>query len=275
VSLEDGRPDVLPRYLRGSLLKARIVPVADLTAEDHAQMFAVFGQYYDHVSVDRFLADLARKDDVILLVDRDGRVQGFSTMKNLDVEVEGTRIYGLFSGDTVVAREHWGQRVLGRAFLRYLFVQSAKRPTAPFYWFLISKGYKTYLLMANNFPEHFPRYERAMSPRDKAILDAFGAAMYPREYDPETGLIAFDESHGNLRHGVAAITRELRIKNPRVAFFTKRNPTWADGTELACIAKMTWSMPLRYALKARLKKAVHSDSRLRAAVPAYARDGGE
>ena len=258
-----------------SLLKSRIVPVAALTATDHEQMFAVFGQYYDNVAIDRFLADLGAKDDVILLIDRADRIQGFSTMKNLDVEVDGERVYGLFSGDTVVAREHWGQRVLGRAFLRYLFVQSAKRPLTPFYWFLISKGYKTYLLMANNFPEHFPRFERAMSPRDKAILDAFGTTMYPGDYDAATGLIAFDESHGNLRHGVAAITSELKAKNPRVAFFAEKNPTWSDGTELACIAKMTWSMPLRYALKARMKKAVHSESRVRAAAPAYARDGGE
>jgi hypothetical protein len=255
------------------LLKARIVPVGTLTATDHAQMFAVFGQYYENVAFDRFLGDLTHKDDVILLVDRDEHIQGFSTMKNLDVEVDGERIFGLFSGDTVVAREHWGQRVLGRAFLRYLFVQSAKRPLSPFYWFLISKGYKTYLLMANNFPEHFPRFERAMSPRDKAVLDTFGRAMYPNEYDAATGLIAFDKSHGNLRHGVAAITRELREMNPRVAFFAEKNPTWADGTELACIAKMTWTMPLRYALKARVKKAARSDSRMRAAAPAYAQDG--
>jgi hypothetical protein len=258
-----------------SVLRARIVPVGDLTARDHAEMFGVFRQYYENVAVDRFLSDLARKDDVILLVDREERVQGFSTMKNLEVEVEETRIFGLFSGDTVVAREHWGQRVLGRAFLKYLFVQSAKRPLAPFYWFLISKGYKTYLLMANNFPEHFPRFERPMSPRDKAILDAFGTTMYPREYDTKTGLIGFDESHGNLRHGVAAITKELAAQNPRVAFFAERNPRWAEGTELACIAKMTWTMPLRYAFKARTKKASHSSSRLRAAAPRYAQDAGE
>jgi hypothetical protein len=258
-----------------SQVRARIVPAASLGDADHRRMFEVFEQYYDSVTFQQFLADLSQKDDVILLVDAKGVIQGFSTMKNLDVVVQGKRVQGLFSGDTVVAREYWGQRVLGRAFLKYLFIQKAKKPFSPYYWFLISKGYKTYLLMANNFADHHPRVEQPMSAWDKAVLDAFGAAMYPKEYDSATGLITFEESHGNVRHGVAAITPELRAKHPRIAFFEARNPAWATGTELACIARMTWSMPFLYAMKARIKKAERTTERRLVAANAMAREGGE
>ncbi|HVH44622.1 MAG TPA: hypothetical protein VM925_19845 [Labilithrix sp.] len=236
-----------------STLHSRVVRIDKLDFVQLRRMFAVFEQYYDKVTFERFLADLSAKDDVILLVDDGDVVQGFSTLKNLSVRVGGQEVQGLFSGDTVVAREYWGQRVLGRAFLKYLFLQKARRPFTPYYWFLISKGFKTYLLMANNFEDHHPRPEQPIGTWEKAVLDSFAKTLYRDEYDPTTGLISFPESHGQLRRGVAPITDELRAKYPRIAFFEERNPTWEGGTELACIARMTWSMPLKYTLKAYLK----------------------
>ncbi len=235
-------------------LRAETVAVAELSELAHDQMFQVFKDYYDSVSYQRFLDDLRGKDDVILLMDEHHIIQGFSTIKNLALTVRGKKIYGLFSGDTVVAKAYWGQRVLGRAFLRYLVVQKARHPFSPYYWFLISKGYKTYLLMANNFEQHFPRFEREMSRWEKAVLDAFAASLYPHEYNPKTNLITFPDCHGHVRRGIADITPELREAYPRIAFFADKNPTWAQGSELACIARMTWSMPVRYGLKARLKR---------------------
>jgi hypothetical protein len=237
-----------------SKLHARIVSVARLSDGQHQRMFEVFADYYANVSCERFLEDLGRKDDVILLLDSRNVIQGFSTMKNLSCVVKGKKVQGLFSGDTVVAKEYWGQRVLGRAFLRYLFTQKLKHPFVPYYWYLISKGYKTYLLMANNFEDHHPRLEAAMSRWDKAVLDAFGTTLYPHEYSPATGLITFPESHGHVRKGVADIDEALLDKYPRIAFFVEKNPTWFHGTELACIARMTWSMPFKYALKARARQ---------------------
>lgn len=235
-------------------LRAETVTVSRLDQEAREQMFEVFMDYYESVSYERFLEDLHGKDDVILLIDSQDRIQGFSTMKNLDLTVRGRKVYGLFSGDTVVARAYWGQRVLGQAFLRYLLARKARHPFAPYYWFLISKGYKTYLLMANNFEQHAPRFEREMSRWERAVLDAMAASLYPHEYDPRTNLITFPASHGQVRRGVADISPTLRESYPRIDFFAKMNPTWAEGSELACIARMTWSMPIRYGLKARLKQ---------------------
>ena len=150
-------------------------------------------------------------------------------------------------------RAHWGQRVLGRAFLRYLFGKKARHPLRPFWWFLITKGYKTYLLMANNFPEHYPACERETPAGVQAVLDAFGQGCFAEAYDASSGLITFPESLGQLKRGVADVTPEL-LTRPRIAFFQERNATWAEGTELACIARMTWTMPIRYAVKAQIRR---------------------
>lgn len=231
-------------------MKAKIVKVTTLTSDERVTMFHLLEQYYDAICFVRFEEDLASKDDVILLLDgKSEAIKGFSTLKSVKVEKDGKPVYGLFSGDTVVDRDYWGQRVLGKAFLKYLFMQKAKRPFSPLYWLLISKGYKTYLLLANNFREHYPRYERETPVRAQSLLDEFARALFPKDYNQETGLIVFAESLGQLKAGIADIPCEASMLNPRIQYFAERNPTWAQGTELMCIAEMRWSMPLYYGVK--------------------------
>ena len=60
---------------------------------------------------------------MIVLFDRTmHRLRGFSTLKNAEVNREdGTRCRAVYSGDTVVEKAYWGQKVLGVAFLKYLW----------------------------------------------------------------------------------------------------------------------------------------------------------
>jgi len=233
-------------------LTASVVSVADLRTEDKARMFALMRKYYDAVTEEAFQADLARKDAVILLRDR-GTLQGFSTLVSLQAALDHKTVYGIFSGDTVIEKRYWGQPALPKAFLRHLFREKLKRPFSPLYWLLITKGYKTYLMMANNFAEHFPRYERDTPADRKAIAEAFYLKLFPEYYDPATGLIRFPTDACRLKMGVAEISEELAASNPRIAFFEQANPEWRKGVELACLARMTLAMPLKYAVKAFMK----------------------
>ena len=229
---------------------AKTVSVESVSAEQKLMMFGLMQQYYDQMSPERFEKDLASKDDVILLFGKGSdQIKGFSTLKTLNTHVHGRKIRGLFSGDTVVDREYWGQRVLGREFLKYLFIQKLKSPFMPFYWMLISKGYKTYLLLANNFPEHYPRYEHTTPEREQGVLDSLSEDLFGDCYKKDTGLIEFTESLGQLKPGIADVPCDSAMLNPRINFFATKNPTWAEGTELSCIARMTWTMPIYYALK--------------------------
>ena len=177
-------------------LSARIVGIDSLTEAERGRMFLLMERYYDHVERGRFDDDLSRKDSVILLEDG-GQVQGFSTLRTLSFEAGGQTHRGIFSGDTVVDRPYWGQRVLGRAFLGHLFREKARKPFTPLWWLLITKGYKTYLLMANNFGEHWPRHE-APTPRvQQDLIDGFARQMFGDDYEADTGLIVHATSLGS------------------------------------------------------------------------------
>jgi hypothetical protein len=233
-------------------LTAAVVSVADLRVEERARMFSLMQKYYDAVTEESFQTDLARKDAVILLRDR-GTIQGFSTLVSIRATLAGRTVHGVFSGDTVIEKRYWGQTALGRAFLGYLLREKLKRPFSPLYWLLITKGYKTYLMMANNFAEHFPRYERSTPPDRREIADAFYLKLFPQSYNPATGLIRCPATTCRLKTEVAEISDELAAANPRIAFFQQANPEWRQGVELACLARMTLAMPLRYAIKALIK----------------------
>ncbi len=213
-------------------------------------MFQLMQMYYDEVSHEQFLADLSKKSDVILLLDKtDSQIQGFSTLLCLRVHCLDRNVRGIFSGDTVVDKKYWGQRVLGKAFLRFLFTEKLRRPFDPLYWLLISKGYKTYLMMANNFSEYYPRFDKPTPARNQRLMDAFYSALYVNNYDANAGLIRPSKEAYKLKTGVASISSALVSTNPKIAFFQAANPDWQRGTELACLARMTLRMPFTYALK--------------------------
>ena len=241
-------------------LKTEIVSVSRLTPEDKTRMLWLMQAYYDSVTERQFLEDLSKKDAVILLKDQRREIQGFSTLATVRVKLDGKSLRAIFSGDTVIDKQYWGQRALGKAFLRYLFIEKLKSPFEPLYWLLISKGYKTYLMMANNFSEHYPRFERPTPARARRMLDAFYSTLYPEHYDSKTGLIESQIDACRLKPGVAGIPTALLKSNPKVAFFEQRNPRWARGAELACIARMTLRMPFQYVLKVLMKDRVMKGS---------------
>jgi len=76
-------------------------------------MYALFESYFAGTDRARFESDLAEKDGVILLRDRD-RICGFSTFNGSTM----VRSWRFFSGDTIVDREYWGETVLSRMWQR-------------------------------------------------------------------------------------------------------------------------------------------------------------
>lgn len=236
---------------RRPTLRARTVPQSSLSDPDRATMFALFDRYYEHVSSERFQADLRHKDHVIMLRDpTDNSIRGFSTLKRMRTTLDGVVHQVIYSGDTIIDDKYWGGAALGKAFLAYLFRARLRHPRSPLWWFLISKGYKTYLLMANNFPEHWPRYERNTPSMQQRLLHQLAGTQFGEAYHAEDGVVRFTESQGQLRGGVAAIDDDL-LEHPRIHHFVQRNPGWQQGDELVCLARMTWMMPLQYAWKKR------------------------
>jgi len=221
-----------------SRLSAAVVAPCDLDEWQRHAMFDIFARHYDRVTRERFDADLAEKDAVVLLEDGEGRIHGFSTQKVLRARVNGRDLRALFSGDTVIDRSHWGEQELCRGWSRYAGTLLACEPQTPLYWFLISKGYRTYLYLPLFFREFYPRCANPTPPAEQRILDAFATAKFRELYDRATGLISFPRSHGHLT-GELAVIPPHRRDDEHVRFFLARNPHYARGTELACLARIS------------------------------------
>ena len=214
--------------------------IADIDVHDIRQMYAVYSQYYDNTTWEVFLHDLSRKTGAFLVRKvSDGRVVGFSTLMICDITVGRRTVHAMFSGDTVIERAFWGSRALQLEFYKFLLAEKLRNPRRPIYWLLISKGYKTYLLLANNFYNFYPRVDQ--QDHDLAdIVDAYCEQMFPAYYRREKGILDFGADYQPLRGDVAEINDRMRLENPKIRFFEERNPEWQRGTELPCIGEITW-----------------------------------
>ena len=160
-------------------LRSSTVKISALTTADRDRMYEVMSKYYEAISREQFDCDLDEKSAVILLRDEKARmIQGFSTLHRQELKSGGSGAIGIFSGDTIIEKEFWGQKALGVEFLKYLWLEKIKNPLSPLYWFMISKGYKTYLLMANNFVEYYPRHEKETPASIHELMNEFYSAKY-------------------------------------------------------------------------------------------------
>ncbi len=215
-------------------------PIKAVTVSNIKQMYDLYASYYENTSLDIFLSDLNKKSGVILVERKaDDKIVGFSTQTFFDIEVDRKRVRGIFSGDTIIDQRYWGNNNLGGIFYRLVMKERLKRPFVPFYWFLISKGYKTYMLLTNNFYNYYPKVDGNRGDRDaryKRITEAYCEQLFPDAFDSENMLLNFGDDYVRLKSDVAQITPELVAANKKIAFFEKANPSWRQGTELPCLA---------------------------------------
>ncbi len=214
-------------------LNTSIQPQVQLQKHDREAMFQLYSQHYSNLKRDVFFQDLAAKDWTIMLCDNADEVAGFSTVEVIDLPGYGRF---LFSGDTIVEPHHWFNSQLAAAFgllMRRYMVETA----APLYWFLISKGYRTYRFLPTYFHEFAPRFDKRTSLADQTVLDAIARHKFGRHYDPATGIISFDGKKDHVNLELCSASCE-RTRNPHIDYFLCRNPGFRRGDELACLARI-------------------------------------
>lgn len=254
---------------KGGVLKAAYTPVGSIDVHAIRQMYQVFSQYYENTTWEVFLHDLSKKTGAIILRNAAGRVVGFSTLMTCEVEVGGRPVRGVFSGDTIIERAYWGSRALQLEFFKFLIAEKGRHPLRPIYWFLISKGYKTYLLLTNNFYTFYPRHDA----RDSwlgDIVDAYCEKMFPAYYNRERRILDFGHDYAPLKGDVAEITERMRQESPAIRYFEELNPEWRRGTELPCVGEITWKDLLKFTVRYATKPVSKGRLEAQAAQPATA-----
>jgi hypothetical protein len=218
-------------------LSAHLHLRTDLGEAQTAQMYALYARYYDAVTPARFQEDLSDKRWVIVL-NEDAQLRGFTTVTLDEVVAEGSRRRAVFSGDTIIDHRYWGEQALTDAFCRLAGSLKAMEPATPLYWFLISKGYRTFRYLNLFARRYFPHPEQETPPEIAACLDSLASRRFGAAWLGQQGLVRFAQSHGHLKPQWAGVREGLR-RHEDIRFFLERNPGYAHGDELACIAELT------------------------------------
>ena len=173
------------------MLTTRYHKVDTLTVQDITRMHELFQENYAFSPLSTFISDMEKKDGVFVVREKETqRIVGFSTLGIYQFKLGGRKAIGLFSGDTILERTYWGSRSLSQAIALKMFWESCKHPFTAQYWTLLSKGYKTYLLITNNFKEFYPN-RKGNSPKLEAMVKEYSEAMFPGKLDPEKMILDF------------------------------------------------------------------------------------
>jgi hypothetical protein len=220
-------------------LIGRILTREDVTARQREEMFALMDCYYAGMRREEFESDLDEKEWVIQIVDSQTHaIRGFSTQMMLQAKRRGRTVRALFSGDTIVDRQYWTGNPLAKLWGQFALVLIDACAGEELYWFLITKGFRTYRFLPVFFHEFYPREGTPTPPWAKETIDAFAAAKFPHAYDAAAGIVRSVRFACRLRPGVGAID-EARASDPHVRYFVARNPGHSRGDELCCLAPLT------------------------------------
>jgi len=223
--------------LKTKTLQFELVAALSLQANDIERMFNLMTDHYDFVTRELFLRDLSGKSWVGLLKDRQNQIQGFTTFVINPQSCNAPDYNIVFSGDTIIARSYWGTSELVRG-TAYTFGQMlAKHPDKKLYWYLMSKGHRTYLYLPLFFKRFYPSGDPQRLADLHNVADQCSKTFFPEAWSAKEGIVAFKEKHGQLKPELAQGAWQKQ-SNPHVQFFLERNPRFAQGEELICVTQL-------------------------------------
>jgi hypothetical protein len=208
---------------------------AELTGADRAGMLSLLHEHFDGVCPGQFHSDLDAKDWVLRIV-RGDELVGFSTLRLGSTRHAGRAINVISSGDTIMSPDAWGSPALARGWIALVRSIQSARPSEPWYWLLLSSGFRTYRFLPVFWRVFWPRHDAEPSPDEQDLLAALARAEYGDAFDEAAGVVRFERPH-RLRPHLAAIPAG-REDDPHVRFFLARNPGHARGDELVCLADL-------------------------------------
>jgi hypothetical protein len=142
----------------------------------------------------------------------------------------------LFSGDTIIDKNHWGSLALPVAWGRLMLSLQAAYPHAELYWLLTSKGYKTYRFLPVFFQEFYPCHTAETPAFERTLLRSVASQRFGVRFDAAIGVLRAEPGAQRLREGIAELDSK-RLRDRHVAFFQQQNPGHWRGDELVCMAR--------------------------------------
>jgi hypothetical protein len=213
----------------------KIVPIQDLSQQQIDRMLEMLLVYYGNTTREQFERDLNSKTGAICIYEPgNNHLVGFSTFKEFYHTVEGQEYAILFSGDTIIEKEFWGSQALVMGFGAQMVSMINRYPHHEIYWFLISKGIRTYKYLPAFFKEYYPNHKTAAPEKYQKIMDSLAYHIFPDLYDKEAGVI-------NVKQGQYLKSEyypPLHPNNEVEDFYFRMNPGHIKGDELVCLTAL-------------------------------------
>jgi hypothetical protein len=216
--------------------RCSVVPVGALDKPTRKAMAALYLQTYAGSSAARFARDLQAKDEVLLMHTAAGELAGFTTLRIFDDRWQAQPLRVVYSGDTVVRREHWGQQALSFAWVRRMGQIKRASPGVRLVWLLLVKGHRTYRFLPVFALQYHPD-PRQPQPALARLAEHLAGRLFPRDYNPSTGCVEFRPSRGHLRPAFAE-PRPDEHGRRGVEAFLALNPGYREGHELVCLCDL-------------------------------------
>ncbi|MFO1329143.1 MAG: hypothetical protein U1F56_17420 [Rubrivivax sp.] len=213
-----------------------LVATAALDAPARAELFE-FCDRFSSRHRDRFEAQLAKDEMVFRVRARiTGHLVGFGTLTVHEVQHQGETATVIYTGWTMISHEFRRHGIIQRVGFTEFLRQRLRHPRRRIYWMMTSSTLNSYLVMARNFRDSYPRAGRPLSPRERAFVEQV-LQRNGSVWNPDTGVI---------ERGGASFYREGRVdqgavdtRDPHIAFYVEANPGQAEGDSLVCLAPLT------------------------------------
>ena len=218
------------------MIITRIQRQSRITAEEEERLFRLHARFFRNLDRGLFHGDLREKDWVITVSDG-AEFVAFSTILLYPETVEDRSLRILFSGDTVVHPDYWSRNLLVPPFGAFLARLMEEQSGEEIYWFLITKGYRTFMSLPVFFRQFAPTFED--EPQEwKRILDIIARRRFPDCYDPCTGIVSPSGQRDFLVPELMEVA-DSRKEGRWVRFFLEKNPGYVRGDELCCITRIS------------------------------------
>ena len=195
-------------------------------------MFDLMQENYIGVNFETFREDLYAKSEIFLFFG-EGKIQGFTGLQFLKLNVENSELLIAYSGDTVLDKTYRGSLSIPVNWGRYMLGLSKSH--SKLYWLLTSKGFRTYRYLSVFFKEFIPmpepsNYSLTML-RENIAIHLFGSS-----YDSRKGILVRDNNVQTIKD-IEIDKNAIKSSNdPFINFFEQSNPNFELGHELVCLA---------------------------------------
>jgi hypothetical protein len=232
-------------------IRTELRPISALNQDDWEEIRGFGSRYFEGA----FDASMRAKQELVLLRAASGAIVGIGAVELFDLCIDGRRASFIHAGNAAFADETRGQSQVQKLGFRYFLRAKRRHPLRPVYLVYTTFSWRSYLMLTRNFARSWPRPGQALPRWEAAVYAELGRRLLGERYDATVGVAR--NLDRRLRPDIAQIPPHLAA-DPDLRYFIERNPGYASGDVLLCLAPLdagNWLAVARRMLRRRRSPA--------------------